>query len=193
LFYYTQGTKDAVQSTVSTQVPEGSLIQSGWQASLQARLQAKAGPFAVRITNLFRRFELDAGGTSSGTDLFYDQTLDLITPLQSWIYQNDTDLLYADDQKPWVFGARYTLAQSLSTIESMELKGRSYRIQRAGFLFAWKFAAPLTPKGLEAKNRHALIILSQWHLEHAYRTGQSMNQAIPYFAVVYALSGRLNE
>ena len=192
--FFTQGTRDAVASTRSSRVPDGNIITNGWQASLQARLQAKVGNIAIRTTNLFRYFDLNNEGSAIKEDLFYDQTLDLVTPLQSWVYQNDTDLLYADSNKPWVVGARYTFSKSLaSTDDPLIAADKIYDIQRAGFLFAWKFAAPMTADGLEAKKRHALIVLSQWHLDHEFRTGDSMNQAIPYFAIVYSLAGRIGD
>lgn len=191
--YYTAGTLDAVASTQSPRNSSGLIISDGWQGSLQARVQAKVGHIAIRSTNLFRYFDLSSDGAESH-DLFYDQTLDLVTPLKSWVYQCDNDLLYADSNRPWVVGARHTYASSLSEPKSSEVNAESiYSIHRAGLLFAWKFEAPMTESGLEAKKQHALIVLSQWHLEHSYRTGQSMNSAIPYFAVVYSLSGRFND
>jgi len=81
--YYTQGTKDAVTTTASQARPAGNLIGSGWQASLQARLQAKVKNIALRSTNLFRRFDLEGVGGASPQGLFYDQTLDLVTPLRA--------------------------------------------------------------------------------------------------------------
>lgn len=192
--YYTQGTKDAVQTTKNTQHPSGNLIGSGWQASLQARLQAKVKNIALRSTNLFRYFDLKNEGSSNTQELFYDQTLDLVSSQKSWVYQNDLDLLYADDALPWVLGARYTYAQVLSTDPKDHMEQDAlYSIQRAGFLFAWKWLGKPTPTGLEAKRRHAVILLSQWHLHHAFRTGQSMPQAAPYFAVLYSFSGRVGE
>jgi hypothetical protein len=192
--YYTQGTKDAVATSKSAQKPSGNLIGSGWQMSLQARLQAKVKNIALRSTNLMRRFDLDFEGAPQGEELFYDQTLDLVTPQKSWVYQNDVDLLYTDAEKPWVLGARYTYTQVLSASPEQLLDDDAlYSIQRAGLLFAWKFDAPATAEGLEAPKRHALIVLSQWHLSHPFRTGQSMNTAIPYFAVVYSFSGRVSD
>ena len=192
--YYTQGTLDAVQRTSSPRSPAGDIIGGGWQASIQARLQAKVGHFAIRSTNLFRYFELTPEGDRLSSDLFYDQTLDVLTPHKSWVYQNDVDALYADSSKPWVVGARYTYVKPLTEANDERVDDSAmYSIQRAGLLFAWKFDAPPTAAGLEAKRKHALIVLSQWHLEHPYRTGQSMNQLIPYFAVVYALNGRIGE
>ncbi len=192
--YYTQGTKDAVNTTKSSRVSGGSLIANGWQGSLQARLQAKVGHIAFRSTNLLRHFNLNADGGATTSDLFYDQTLDLVTPLKSWVYQSDTDLLYANANKPWVLGVRHTYATVLTEANTPDIDAdRLYDIHRAGLLFAWKFKAPITSEGLEAKRRHALIVLSQWHLDHPFRTGQSMNTSIPYFAVVYALSGRVGD
>ena len=182
--YYTQGTQDAVASTQSAQNPEGMIISSGWQGSAYALLQAKVGHIAIRSKSLARHFNLNGEGDRT-QELFYDQALDLVTPLKGWVYQADNDLLYADANKPWVLGARHTYATSLSDSDT------TYSIHRLGFLFAWKFKAPPTDQGLEAARRHALIVLSQWHLDHPFRTGQSMHTAIPYFVVAYSLSGRL--
>lgn len=189
--YYTQGTQDAVKRTASSRSPNGDIIGSGWQASVQGRLQAKVGPIAIRSTHLFRYFELTLEGDRLQQDLFYDQTLDVLTPFKSWVYQNDNDLLYADDNNPWVLGARYTYVSPLTEVTQPEVDADAlYSIHRAGLLFAWKFDAP-PEDGLEARRRHALIVLSQWHLSHPYRAGQSMNQMIPYFAIVYVLNGRI--
>ncbi len=188
--YYTAGTQAAVKSTINDRATTGHIITQGWQSSLQARLQAKVGPIAIRTTNLFRYFDLSGDEGSTQKDLFYDQTLDLVTPLQGLVYQNDTDLLYTKSNQAWVLGGRYTFAKSFAQDLDAEISKQIYDIQRLGLLFAWKFKAPLTEQGLEAKKRHALIVLSQWHLDHAYRNGQEMNRAIPYFAVVYSLSGR---
>jgi len=190
--YYTEGTRDAVGATETPRASTGNFIASGWQASLQARLQIKFGSIAVRSTNLFRHFDLNGEGAQLSDDLFYDQTLDVITPFKSWVYQNDVDVLYVDKNKPWVAGARYTITKPLTDPTSPEVAAQEiYDIQRAGFLFAWKFKATPTAQGLEARRRHALIVLSQWHLDHSYRVGQSMNKLIPYFAVVYSFSGRV--
>lgn len=189
--YYTDGTRDAVGTTESARAATGNFIGSGWQASLQARLQIKVGSIAIRSTNLFRRFDLNGEGNQLEDDLFYDQTLDVITPFQSWVYQNDVDVLYVKKASPWVVGARYTITKPLTDPSSPDVNADAiYDIQRAGLLFAWKFKANPTAQGLEARHRHALIVLSQWHLDHSYRVGQSMNKLIPYFAVVYSLSGR---
>ena len=192
--YFTDGTQAAVNSTSNDRADAGHIITKGWQSSLQARLQAKVGSIAIRTTNLFRYFDLEGDEGALQSDLFYDQTLDLVTPLQGMVYQNDTDLLYTKSSQNWVFGGRYTFTKSFEKDKlDAEVAKQIYDIQRLGFLFAWKFKAPLSEQGLEAKKRHALIVLSQWHLDHAYRNGQEMNRAIPYFAVVYALSGRLGQ
>lgn len=190
--YYTQGTQDAVATTSSDQHPSGNLIGSGWQASLQARFQVKIKNIALRSTNLFRRFDLRNEGNEDPSELFYDQTLDLVTPQRSWVYQNDVDLLYTDSAQPWVFGARYTYSKVLSADqEELMKRDEIYSIQRAGLLFAWKWNGEATAEGLEARRRHALIILSQWHVSHPLRTGQSMPTGVPYFAIIYSLSGRM--
>ena len=170
---FTEGTKDALD--VGQVGSADAIITSGWQASLQARFQIKVGPIAARNTNLFRRFELDAEGESGR---FYDQTLDVVTPFKSWVYQNDSDLLYAAEDSPWILGLRYTITTPLSD--------EAQDIQRVGPLFVWKFLSP-EPEELS----QALVVLSQWHLEHRSRTGQVMDQMIPYFAVLYSRSSSL--
>ena len=170
---FTEGTKDALD--IGQVGSADAIITAGWQASLQARFQIKVGAIAARNTNLFRRFELDAEGE---TGRFYDQSLDVVTPFKSWVYQNDSDLLYAAEGSPWILGLRYTITTPLS--DEMQ------DIQRVGPLFVWKFLSP-DPEELS----QAIVVLSQWHLEHRSRAGQVMDQMIPYFAILYSRSSSL--
>jgi hypothetical protein len=170
--YFTGGTIDAATDA-------GDIITDGWQATIQPRLQYKTGNIAIRNTAMFRMFALD-GLVEGGR--FYDQTTDVVTDYDSWIWQNDVDAFYADDSKQWVLGARYSHVHPFTDAAEM--------IDRAGPVFAYKFKEK-TEGGAFASP--ALIVLSQWHLRHAYRAGQSTSRAIPYFAVAYSFKGRLTK
>ncbi len=173
--YYTPGTLAGLD--VTKPGAADSILTAGWQVNLQARLQAKVGSVAVRNTNLLTIFELEEKGT---TGTFFDQTLDVITPFKSKVYQNDTDLLWADDSKPWVLGARWTWVRPLSD--------GTDPITRVGPMFAWKFGdVPPAPSA----NAHALVVLSQWHVAHRTRAGQEMSQSVPYFVLLYSMTGGL--
>ena len=39
--------------------------------------------------------------------------------------------------------------------------------------------------------RPTLVVLSQWFLQHPYRTGQDVSQGVPWIAVVLAFDGQL--
>jgi hypothetical protein len=186
--YFTEATRQASAET-------GSIIDNGWIASLQARLQYKKDAIAIRSTHLFRHFAID-GDSSSG--MFYDQNLDLVLPFDSWAYQTDTDVLYADDNKQWVLGLRHTYARSLSdaaepstTLAGQQSEVQLHEIHRAGPLLAWKFKQKTKAKSKKSKDplKHALLVLSQWHIKHRLRTGDPTPGAVPYFAVAYVVSG----
>jgi hypothetical protein len=168
---FTQATKDMATGA-------GGIINNGWMSNYSARLQYKGGPVAIRNTAAFTWFYLE--DTPSGR--FYDQTLDVVTDNQSWVLQNDADVLYADDDKRWVLGGRYTFVRPFSD--------PSFDIQRVGPLFAYKFKEKNEGGGFA---NPALIAISQWHVEHAERTGQSTSQAIPYFALVFSFNGQITD
>lgn len=173
---FTQATKDAA-------LVAGDIIVDGWRANIQPRLQYKNGAIAVRYTAAFTMFALE-GSVEDG--YFYDQTLDVVTGFDSWVWQNDADLLYADDDKKWVVGARYTHVKPLDQAATAPY---DYQIQRAGPLFAYKFPENNPGKGF---GNQALIVLSQWHIQHPVRTGQTAtSQAIPYFALAYSFRGQI--
>jgi hypothetical protein len=186
--YFTAATRQASAEA-------GSITDNGWIATLKARLQYKKDAIAIRSAHLFRHLSIDGESTSG---MFYDQNLDLVLPFNSWAYQTDTDLLYADDNKQWVLGLRHTYARSLSdvaqpstSLAAQPNEAQLHEIHRAGPLFAWKFKQKASAKSKKSKDplKHALLILSQWHIKHRLRTGNPTPGAIPYFAVAYVVSG----
>jgi hypothetical protein len=173
--YYTPGTLAALRAGEPGWAD--SILTAGWQVNLQARLQVRAGKVALRNTSLWTIFDLEAEGE---TGTFFDQTLDVITPFKSVVYQNDTDLLWSDEARPWVLGGRFTWVRPMSD--------GTDSITRVGPMFAWKFGGvPPDPRA----NAHALVVLSQWHITHRTRAGQEMSQGVPYFVLLYSLTGGL--
>ena len=156
----------------------GGIIDNGWQMSVAPVLKYKVADIVIRNTALFRNFNLQG----EEGDLFYDQTLDVIAPIESWALQNDADVLYWDTDKRWILGARYTYTTVFGREES--------DIQRVGPLFAWK---PEEKKEGGGFANPTLFTIAQCHVEHAYRTGQEMSQAVPYFVVGFSFNGAVTD
>ena len=167
----TRGTKDAAAAA-------GSAVTDGWSGHFQGRLQAKHGAFAARTTALFRWFDLE--GPENG--LFYQQGMDVVTGLESWVLQEDSDLLYLSPPGHWVLGLRYSYLHAFSS--------GTADIHRAGPLFLWKLS---NPDPSPAYKDPAIVVLCQWHIAHQWRAGQSMPQSLPYLLVAYTFKGELTK
>lgn len=155
----------------------GNIIGNGWQMSVAPVLKYKVSDIVIRNTALFRNFNLQG----QEGDLFYDQTLDVIAPIESWALQNDADVLYWDTDKKWILGARYTFTTVFDSDSD---------IQRVGPLFAWK---PEVKKDGGGFANPTLFTIAQFHLQHDYRTGQEMSQAVPYFVVGFSFNGAITD
>lgn len=167
---FTEATKQMVTDA-------GHIIDDGWQMTVTPVLKYKVADIVIRNTSQFRRFNLKG----DDGDLFYDQTLDVVAPIESWTLQNDADVLYWDTDKKWILGARYTYTTVFD---------HGSDIQRVGPLFAWK---PEEKKAGGGFANPTLFTIAQFHLQHAYRTGQQISQAVPYFVVGFSFNGALTD
>lgn len=165
-------------ATKQMSLDAGSIIGDGWQFTVTPRVQYKVANVVIRNTSLVRLFNLQ--GIEGGQ--FYDQTLDVVAPYESWVLQNDSDVLYWDTDKTWIVGARYTYTTVFGQAES--------DIQRVGPMFAYK---PEEKKPGGAFANPTIFVLTQFHLQHDYRAGQEMTQAVPYFAVGFSFTGALTD
>jgi len=149
----------------------------GWQGFLEARVQAKAGPVAVRSTLGATRTQVQL---RDGDTVYYDQTYDVLMANGGWTLNNDADVLYVgiDD---WILGVRHTAARAIHNDDSEA----DQWTQRVGPLIAKKW------KGTRTFRQPTMYVLPQWWLAHPYRTGAETNQAVPMVVVGLGWSGDL--
>ncbi len=159
---------------------QGQYPTDGWQLTLDAELRAKLGPFIAR--DRFRAARVSAD-LRAGDAVFYDQFFDLMMPRDGWFYTNDADLLL--EVAPRVLlGARWTfMAADLPNGQDLA-RATTHRV---GPFLAWTF---FDEPGA-AFNRPTLLAMANWYLQHPWRTGQDVAQAIPYVLVGFSFGGRL--
>ena len=159
---------------------DGTLKAQGTVFTLEARVQAKAGPVAVRATLARYDFGYDVDGFA-----YYDQTLDILAPTNGVVTMGDFDLLYvATDQL--TVGARTSHTRSQAEFAANDSEAlRAASIDRTGALVAYKFKSDLGSRF----DQPTVYVISQWHINHEYRAGQEVNRALPYIAVGFAFTG----
>jgi hypothetical protein len=156
------------------------------QATLGGLLQLRVGPVVVR--NNFRAVHFNAD-LRAGDTTFYDQFFDVLVPNDAWVLFNDADAMY--EIKPgFLVGVRYHVA-------SPRYKDRHFApgddinvdnsIQRLGLFAAYRLSEE------DGSKFHTPTILAstQWHLEHRWRTGADVSQALPLVFVGLMWSGDL--
>ena len=151
---------------------------TGTVSKVEAVLQAKAGPIAVRSTFLGTHYNLD----TEGKPLWFDTGLDVLAPDKGWVIKNDLDTLWVTD-KGFAFGGRWTWTRPL-----LGSLGRSVKdTDRVGPIVAYRWGVNPGSKF----SSPTFIFMSQWYVRHRYRTGDDVHQAIPYFAAALLFKGDL--
>jgi hypothetical protein len=136
-----------------------------------------------RLNATYHRMNLEAGDT-----VWYDQYFDLLVPKQGWTISNDLDIFARFNlQGTSVLraGVRYNYARSF--IDDNTRSDVDAATQRVGPMVAYTFY----DEPGKRVNKPTIIGVFNWHLAHPYRTGQDVTQALPYFAVAYAVTGDL--
>ncbi len=153
---------------------------AGWVATTGAVLQAKVGTVAVRSTFQATRYDLDM---DAGEAFFYDQFWDRLAPDEQWMGLNDLDVMHMGDRLR--LGARWTWSDAF--IPESDAVG-ALAHHRAGPLFAWQFK----DEGPGSRfDKPTAFVLTQWWLQHPYRTGQVSSAAMPLVALGFAFQGDL--
>lgn len=162
---------------------------SGMTLSAGALIQAKVGPVAVRSDTLMQHWRMPMHNQDP---VFYDPFYDLLTPSRGWTLVQNNDLLYV--QGRLVVGLRHSMSRSMLSEKALApvAAGKSPRdvTHRVGPFAAYR----LTADGQYADSlfrRPTLVVLTQWWLQHPYRTGQDVSGGLPWIAVVLVFDGRL--
>ena len=150
----------------------------GRVTKLEALVQAKAGPIAVRSTFLSTHYRLK----THGKPLWFDTGLDVLAPRRGWVIKNDLDLLWME-QGGLAIGARWTWTHPFLGIHSHD----SQVTDRVGPIAIYRW-------GSDPGSRFespTVVVMAQWYTRHAYRTGDDVPQAMPYVAAGLLFSGDL--
>ena len=153
----------------------------GWELDLIAEVRAKVGPVVVRNKLTMMRSELSSAEPVTD-NLFYDPLYDLLRPRSGWSLMNDADVLVYLLDEHLIVGARYSLNMAFWPGDLGH-----QMTQRLGPLIAYRFF--MEPGA--AFDAPTAIALVQWHLDHPYRTGEDVSQAIPYMVFGFAFQGDL--
>ncbi len=156
--------------------------------TLGATLQLKVGPIALK--SAFRALLYDMK-LRDGDRVWYDSTLDIVSPKNGWVITDDTDLLFVT-KFGFVAGARYSVTHSVMNAESYaagETPSAAFNpvTHRLGPFFAYTF---YDREGAKF-NAPTLVLIAQWWLNHRYRTGQDVKQAIPWLVIAFTYKGSI--
>lgn len=160
---------------------------TGTQLTLGALVQLKVGPVAVR--NTFRAILSDFD-TRDSEPVFYDPTYDVLAPNEGWLYTNDSDLLYLTDFG-LIAGVRHTItwahydSQFLSDASDDDPNAPNHRL---GPLLAYTFFESDEPTAFD---KPTVLLIANWYLNHRFRTGEDVSQAMPYLVLGFAFGGNL--
>ena len=163
---------------------------TGWSARLDARLQFKVGPIAARSELRAEYFDF---GINAEDSVFYDTVADTLVPNRGWSLTAESDVLYfANDRL--ILGARHTMIRALyedadyRPSEDPATARTNTPLHRAGPIFVYR----LDPTATGGRfNEPTVFLITQWWLEHRYRTGEVRSQALPYLAIGFAFNGDL--
>lgn len=160
----------------------------GTQFNTGANLLLKFGPVVIR--NQFRAMYADAQ-LRDGDRVFYDLTFDIAAPNRGWFINHDADLLYKTDFG-LLAGVRYTITDAFYGPEHVRA-GESYRndangpMQRLGPFVAYTWRE----RDGAMFNAPTVFLIVNWWLQHRWRTGADVNQALPFIAAGFQFAGDL--
>lgn len=155
---------------------------SGVHAMIEPTLQLKLGPIVVRDKFSAEYWRMNLHGNDT---VFYDATLDTLVPGNGWVVANDLDALYLTKFGLTV-GARYSAVKPFYK-KSDYAPGDDVSVnhnghQRLGAIIAYTFF----DHGYTSFNKPSILVIASWYLQHQYRTGQDVSQALPYLVVGFA-------
>ena len=159
---------------------------TNFQLTFGARLQLKAGPFALANTTELVR---NSASLRDGDRVLLDPTAGGLVPQKAFVLSSDLDLLWLDGAG-LVAGLRGSLLQPFFGDRHFAPGERqqSDAVQvRAGPLLAYRFFK----EDGRAFNAPTVFVLVNWYLHHRYRTGAEVSQALPYLAVGFGFFGDL--
>ncbi|MBN1945242.1 MAG: hypothetical protein JW797_06165 [Bradymonadales bacterium] len=161
----------------------------GLQLILGALLQLKVGPVAARTNfrTLYSDFDLRADDP-----VYYDILNDMLFKNGGWAFLNDADILYLTD-----FGLTAGIRHNYTRVDyAVEDFGggipqedqKSITTHRIGPLVAYEF---FNREEEVLFDQPTLFLLVNWYIEHPWRTGVDVHQAVPFVALGFSFTGDL--
>lgn len=160
----------------------------GQIADISALLQLKVGPIAVRSNVVFYWAKMNL---RNGDRVWHDPFMDIAFPRQGWGVTNDSDLIYLVRNSGLKLGGRYSLAHAFYRAENF-LPGEPVSRpngphHRAGPAVLYTFF----DRPEQRFNKPTIVLLAQWFIQHRYRTGADVPQAIPQATLAFTFQGDL--
>ncbi len=161
-----------------------SYATSAGHVTLEPMLQLKVGPIAFR--NRFSA-ELWVADLQGDDRTFYEASLDTLVPGNGWVLTNDADLLWLSGTGI-VAGLRHSAVRPLyeGADEGLEEENGHHRL---GVLGAYSFY----DEGQGTFDKPTVLAIVSWYLDHKYRTGLDVANAVPYVVVGFAFRSDLIE
>lgn len=160
----------------------------GFEAEFQIQALAKVWQIVLRNDLKFYYDDMSLRGADR---LFYNIRIDHLVPDEGWSLTNDTDLVWLSDfglvagLRTTVTHAFYRDADFLPTEDPDDTDNTP--TVRLGPLVAWIIDDDLH----RAFDRPTVLAVVNWWLVHRYRTGEDVEQAIPYFVLGFSFEGEL--
>ncbi|MDJ0761360.1 MAG: hypothetical protein QNJ97_00105 [Myxococcota bacterium] len=158
---------------------------TGQEAQFRAQAVGKVGPVVLRNDLIFFYGNLDLKG---GDSLYYHSSLDALVPNSGWALTNDSDLVYLSDFG-LIVGVRNSVVHAFYKDEhygpSDDTENINTPTVRVGPLAAYVFY----DRPSSWFNRPTLVLIVNWWLKHRFRTGDDVNQGIPYLVLGFRFDG----
>lgn len=164
---------------------------------IEPAVQVKLGPIVLRDKLQLEYWRM---GLSPGDRVFYDVSLDTVLSKNGWVVANDLDVLFMHDFKSWtgtfrgarfIGGARYTYVKPFyadGDFAPGDLRTAADNDHhRVGPLVGFTFF----DHGYVNFNRPTALVIANWYVDHRFRTGADVSQAVPYFVAAFAFQSDL--
>ncbi|MGK0360468.1 MAG: hypothetical protein ACI9U2_002781 [Bradymonadia bacterium] len=163
---------------------------TGWSARLDARVQIKLGPIAVRSE---LRAEYQSLNLEGDDTVYYEAILDTLVANDGWSLITDTDVLYFAGPK-WIIGARHTWTKAIFDAddflpgEDPDSANTNAVLHRLGPAIIYRIDNDKTGTLF---NQPTVFLITQFWLNHDSRAGQNVTRAFPYTLIGFAFNGDL--
>jgi hypothetical protein len=201
-FGYLQSFASPLADYSDTRLQEGedqkrNYATSGIHFMFEPTVQLKFGPVALRNKLAIEYWNVKLHGSDT---VFYEATLDTLVPGNGWVLADDLDLLFLT-KFGLTAGARYsTVHPFYRTSDYVAGADTAHNPcgatdptcnpnshHRLGALIAYTFF----DRGYTSFNKPSLLAIVSWYLDHRYRAGADVSQAIPYLVIGFGFQSDL--